>query len=513
MAPAINPRRGPVFRLITIAASGLGSFLIGLWGLNHGFGDNLAGMPAGVIASIVAALCALAATSSALSFFAGVDESLGFVYNETHFDKLTGLLGRNAMVGKIAQAAAEAATCGEPIFLIDIDIDRFKQINDAIGYSQGDELIRGLTVRLKASLPQGVTVARIGAGEFAVLVPDRLCGDRFASMVSTLIEGMMQPYQLNTHLQSVNLSVGIVALPKDGHDPIMILRRSNLALQHARASGIGVWSVFDPEMGKVAEHRQWIESELHVALHRGDFSLHYQPQFNLGSGKVIGYEALLRWQHPQQGMIAPLDFISIAEETGMIGPIGRWVLHQACKDVKLLPDDCFVAVNISPVQFMTRDFLEIVAETLRISGIAPHRLELEITESAMMQDRDYAAQLLRELGTMGISVAVDDFGTGYSNLSYLIDFPFQKLKIDRSFVSRMETDASSGAVVSTIVGLSRALGVRTIAEGVETQNQATMLHAAGCQEVQGFFFGRPAPLVATQSSLIDALGERAKRVA
>ena len=493
--PAVsNPNRTPLFRLITIASSGLGSFIVGLWGLKFGFGDAMGGMPAEAVGAVIAALCALAAAGASLSFFAGVDESADYVFNETHFDKLTGLLARVAMVGKIAEAAQSTVKSGKPIYLIDIDIDRFKQINDSIGYSQGDELIRAFTTRLKAILPPDVIIGRIGASEFAVLYPDARVLVSMEKIAEELISDLMEPYQLTSHLQSVNVSVGIVAMPKDGFDPVVVLRRSNLALQNARGGGVGNWSVFHPDMGRVADYRQWIESELHTAFERGDFHLYYQPQIDLLLGKAVGYEALIRWKHPDRGMIAPMEFIPIAEETGMIGPIGEWVLRKACNDAKHLPDDCFVAVNISPIQFMTKDFVGLVREVIRSTGIEPRRLELEVTETAMMQDRDHAANILKQLTEMGVSVAVDDFGTGYSNLSYLIDFSFQKLKIDRSFVSRIDTDSNTGAVVSTIVGLSRALGVHTIAEGVETENQATLLRAAGCDVFQGYLFGRPAPL-------------------
>jgi diguanylate cyclase (GGDEF)-like protein len=396
------------------------------------------------------------------------------------------------MIGRIASAAAATVQDGKPVFLIDIDIDRFKQINDAIGYTQGDELIRAFATRLRDHVPPGAEIGRIGAGEFAVLVPDGRATS-IDRMVEKLIEKMIEPYRLTTHLQSVNLSVGMVAMPKDGRDPIVLLRRSNLALQNARASGLGNWSVFHPDMGHLAEYRQWIEAELHAAFQRGDFDLHYQPQHDLATGKIVGYEALLRWRHPKRGMIPPSEFVPVAEETGMVVPIGEWVLRKACADLKTLPEDLSIAVNISPVQMMTRDFIQRVRAVVTESGVNPSRLELEVTETAMMQDRERAAQVMRQLTEMGISVAVDDFGTGYSNLSYLIDFTFQKLKIDRSFVDRIDKD-NGGAVVSTIVGLSRALGVHTIAEGVETEAQATLLRAAGCDVVQGYLYGKPGPL-------------------
>ena len=489
-----NPSRTPVFRLITIAASGMGSFVLGLWAMRTGFAGQVAGLPADLLAGVLAALCALAAAIAAMSFFAGVDESVDYVYKETRVDKLTGLHARAAMVGKIADAASATLRTGQPVFLIDIDIDRFKQVNDAIGYSQGDQLIRAIARRLKEIMPEGVEIGRLGAGEFAVLVPDRADMGPVDTLVDYIIEKLMLPYQLPSYLQSVNMSVGIAAMPKDGTDPVQLLRRSNLALQHARAGGIGNWAVFHPQMGQVADYRQWIESELHTAFERGDFEVYYQPQLDLSSGRIVGYESLLRWKHPERGMISPQEFVPIAEETGMILPIGEWVLRKACADARQMPDDCFVAVNISPVQFMTRDFLALVRDVMETTGIEPHRLELEVTETAMMQDRDRAAHILDELARMGISVAVDDFGTGYSNLSYLIDFSFKKLKIDQSFVRRLETDANSGAVVSTIVGLSRALGVRTIAEGVETETQVTLLKAAGCEVIQGYLSGEPGPL-------------------
>jgi diguanylate cyclase (GGDEF)-like protein len=494
MQSSALPMRSATFRLITIAAAGIGSFTIGMWGFSAVLGPNLAGLPVPLIGGVVAALCALAASLAALSFFAGVDESAHYVYRETQLDKLTGLHSRVAMIGKLAEAVSRSQRTGDPVFLIDIDIHRFKSINDAIGFGDGDQLVRAFAMRLRESFDARATLGRIGAGEFAILLPDNVIDGSLEEFFDALLSRLAEPYQLPSHLQAISVSAGIVAVPRDGDDPVLLVRRANLALQNARMAGPGAWATYDGEMGRVADHRQWIESELGVAFERGDFDVHYQPQFDLGTGGVVGYEALLRWRHPERGMIPPTEFVPVAEETGMIGQIGLWVLRRACTDAVHLPADCPVAVNISAVQFVNRDFVASVRKVLEETGLPAGRLELEITETAMMIDRPRAAAILDELAAMGISVAIDDFGTGYSNLAYLMDFKFQKLKIDRSFVARLDTAENSGAMISTIVGLSRALGVRTIAEGVETEEQAILLRAAGCESVQGFFYGRPVPL-------------------
>jgi EAL domain-containing protein (putative c-di-GMP-specific phosphodiesterase class I) len=278
------------------------------------------------------------------------------------------------------------------------------------------------------------------------------------------------------------------------------LRRANLALHRSRAKGRNLWSMFEAELGRVADYRRWLEAEMQGAIDRKDFELHYQPQLNLVSGKIVGYEALVRWRHPEKGLISPVEFIPVAEETGLIAPLGDWVLRQACADALNLPDDSFVAVNLSAAQFLLSDMVASVKSALQDTGLPPRRLELEITESLLMEDREKTALILGELARMGVSVAVDDFGTGYSNLTYLADLPFQKLKIDRSFVNRIEMEGNTGAIISTIVGLSRALGVHTTAEGVENENQATLLRAAGCDVGQGFLYGRPVPITSRSFS-------------
>jgi len=321
------------------------------------------------------------------------------------------------------------------------------------------------------------------------------------------IDELMRPYNLMRHQQSVNGSVGIVAMPKGGVDPVHILRCFNLALQNAGASDIGNWPAFYPDIGRIADYRQWTESELRTAFDRGGFDLHYQPQTGLFNGEIVGYEALIRRKYPERGMIPTVEFIPIAEETGMIGSIGERVLRKVCNDAAYLPDQCFVAVNIWPVQSITKDFVGLVNEVVRSTGLKPQRLELEITEPALMQDKGRATSILKQLTQAGFSIAVDAFGTGYSKLSYLIDVSFHKLKIDWSFMDRIDQNESSGAVVSTIVGLSRALGVHAIAEGFETEAQARLLQAAGCEVMQGSLCGHPAPLKIGNGHVVPVHGK------
>ena len=309
-----------------------------------------------------------------------------------------------------------------------------------------------------------------------------------------LLATLMQPFVFEDRRVIMTISCGVAEFGSEILEQTDILKRASLALHRSRAKGRNVWCLFEPELGRVAEKRRWLEAEMQSAIDRRDFELHYQPQLDLMTGTIVGYEALVRWRHPERGMISPVDFIPVAEDTGLIAPLGDWVLRQACRDALHLPETTFVAVNLSAAQFLLSDMVETVRSALADTGLNPKRLELEITESLLMEDREKTALILGELARMGVSVAVDDFGTGYSNLTYLADLPFQKLKIDRSFVNRIGKDGNTGAIISTIVGLSRALGVHTTAEGVENEGQADLLRAAGCNVGQGFLYGRPVPI-------------------
>jgi diguanylate cyclase (GGDEF)-like protein len=493
------------FKAITVAASAFGGGSLGMWAYSLSGAGDVVTAPSALIGGLVA----LAAAGCALAFFEGFDAHAHSISVAAETDRLTGLPARRPFLVSLDALALERQANGKTTYFVDIEFDRFKQINDALGFRTGDRLIEMAVKRIKANIPDGALFGRLGVSEFGIVLNDEDVLPALEILLDKLIHEISAPYTIEDRRVNLTISAGVTEFGNEKVEQTTILRRANLALHRARSKGRNLWSLFEPELGRVADHRRWLEAEMQAAIDRKDFELHYQPQLNLASGTIVGYEALVRWRHPDKGMISPVEFIPVAEETGLIAPLGDWVLRQACMDALHLPDHTFVAVNLSAAQFLLSDMVASVKSALEDSGLPPRRLELEITESLLMEDREKTALILGELARMGVSVAVDDFGTGYSNLTYLADLPFQKLKIDRSFVNRIELEGNTGAIISTIVGLSRALGVHTTAEGVENENQANLLRAAGCDVGQGFLYGRPVPISSRSFSVENQAKEQA----
>ncbi len=495
MIKKLATQRTSVFRALTIGAAGMGGAMLGLWALVGGVGLDMNVSQFATVGAMVCGLAALAAAGAAHAYFVGVDESGKAVTEAAMVDETTGLRSRLGLIHEINRQQMNArGQAGERDVLIDIEIDRFKELNDALGYLTGDRLLINFATRLLKMSESVGTACRVSGGEFSLLMRVSEDPHELKAVMEALLAALSKPYFINKQTLAVTCSAGVAELPATRVDAFDALRKANLARHHARASGRGTWSLYHEEMSRAAEYRRWIEAELQGALDHGDFVIYYQPQVSLTENHVVGYEALVRWMHPEKGMIPPGEFISVAEESGLIGPLGDWIVERVCLDAHMMPADTTVAVNLSPIQFLIKDMVAFLRDTLRKTQLDPSRLEVEITENIFMEDREQMREVFSELGKMGISVAVDDFGTGYSNLTYLSEFPFQKLKIDQSFVRRLEHDRNTGAIVSTIIGLSRALDVKVVAEGVETEAQALLLKAAGCDVVQGYLYGRPAPI-------------------
>lgn len=422
-------------------------------------------------------------------------------------DPLTGLCGRPLFRERVetALASGDERIVGHAVMMI--DLDRFKAVNDTLGHPTGDALLRLVAKRLCAVVRQAEVVARLGGDEFAILVSPALDLDGMAALAGRVVDVLGRPYLVNGHLVNIGASIGIAISPQDGNDLDHLMKNADLALYAAKQAGRGTYSFFEPAMDARAIARRMLEIDLRKAIALREFELYYQPQIDLESHSVVGFEALIRWRHPERGMVSPVDFIPLAEEIGLIGPIGEWAMRTACAEAMRWPTTISVAVNVSSHQFDDSNRLvDMVAKALLRSGLPGRRLEVEITESVLLRNENAVLNALHGLRAMGVRVAMDDFGTGYSSLSQLISFPFDKIKIDRSFVKDSHDPAAQGAIIRAITALGLSLGMSTIAEGVETTEQLARINAEGCNSVQGYLFSKPVPVEQIHALLAEFNG-------
>jgi diguanylate cyclase (GGDEF)-like protein len=409
-----------------------------------------------------------------------------------HHDVLTQLPNRVRFREDVDRALSRVGR-GDSVAIFCLDIDHFKEVNDTLGHPIGDALLRAVSERIKASVRPTDSIARLGGDEFAIVQTPINQPTDCISLASRLIATVAEPYELDGHQVVVGVSVGIAIAPADGNDFDRLLKNADMALYRAKADGRGVYRFFEREMDERMQARRALELDLRKALVLGEFELFYQPLIGLQTNKVTGFEALLRWRHPQRGLVMPGEFIPLAEEIGLIRPLGAWVLKRACIEAAGWPDDILVAVNLSPAQFENGAVVLHVISALEESGLPANRLELEITEAVLLRDTDTTLSALKQLRELGTQIAMDDFGTGYSSLAYLRKFPFDKIKIDRSFIHDLQERPESIAIVRAVTGLGSALNIATTAEGVETIDQLNRLRSEGCTEVQGYLFSRPRP--------------------
>jgi diguanylate cyclase (GGDEF)-like protein len=407
-------------------------------------------------------------------------------------DVLTGLPNRSLLMERLNEARVHALR-GIKFGLLFLDLDRFKAVNDTLGHSAGDELLRGVAARLLAEAREGDTVARLGGDEFVILQPNLTSPDTAAVLAERIIDAVAAPYTIAGQEVVIGVSIGIDIGTQDHASTDELMKNADMALYISKGEGRGTFRFFEPEMDAAVQNRHGLERDMRAALSRGEFELYYQPIANARSGETCGFEALLRWNHPVRGLVSPADFVSVAEESGLIIELGEWVLRQACRQAALWQDGVHVAVNLSPVQFRAANLVSMVRDSLAASGLPAGRLELEITESVLLQGNQRNVAVMHELRDSGIGIVMDDFGIGYSSLSYLRCFPFDRIKIDQSFVRDLTTRGDAIYIVRAIVGLCRNLGIRTTAEGIENAEQLDILLEEGCTELQGYLFSRPQP--------------------
>ena len=428
-------------------------------------------------------------------------------YQASH-DSLTGLPNRSLLHDRIEQAIVKARRDRQLVAVVFVDLDHFKLINDSLGHHVGDRLLLEVSDRLVACVRGHDSVARQGGDEFVLVLTELHDENEIIAIVSRLLETISQPWVDNGQEYGLSCSVGISCFPQDGDDPDALLRCADTAMYKAKSSGRGTYDFYTPELNLAISERLELENSLRHALERDEFRVYYQPRIDVDSGRIIGAEALIRWDCPGKGLIPPDCFIPIAEETGLIIPIGQWILQEACCQASAwqqagLPP-ISISVNLSPIQFRHAGLVQSVADALRQANLSPACLELELTESFVMHDAERINIAMQSLKALGVDIAVDDFGTGYSSLSYLKRFPVDRLKVDKSFVRDIDSDPEDAAIVRAIITLGHALGLKVVAEGVETRAHLEFLRHHGCDEFQGYYFSRPVP-AADMESLLQAL--------
>jgi diguanylate cyclase (GGDEF)-like protein len=414
-----------------------------------------------------------------------------------HYDKLTGLPNRAMLQDRLAQALLRAQRSETLVAVLFLDLDRFKEVNDSLGHAVGDALLHEVAKRIGSCLRSTDTVARLGGDEFTVLVEGVRRVEEIERVAGKILAAVARPLRIGAHELAVSTSIGATVYPLDDQDQDTLLKNADMAMYHAKQEGRNNVQFFSPEMGTHSERRMDLTTGLRHAVERGELSAHYQPLVEVKSGRLVGLEALLRWDNPDFGRVSPAQFIPIAEDTGLIVPIGEWMLRAVCRQMRAWRRaGCapgYVAVNLSPRQFRQQDVVQLVYRVLREYSMPPDSLELEITESTVMQRTEEAIMKMRRLRHLGVRMAIDDFGTGYSSLAYLQRFPVHTLKIDQSFVRDIRSDKDQAAIVTTVIGLARSLKLTALAEGVETREQLEFLRGEGCELYQGYLYSRPLP--------------------
>ncbi len=425
------------------------------------------------------------------------------VVHMAHYDELTGLPNRTLLRARM-EDAVKKLDGKRPFAVLCIDLDRFKDVNDTIGHPMGDMLLKTAASRLANCVCDCDTIARLGGDEFAILQMTGDQPDAAYELAARICDVVAQPFDLEGHQAVIGASIGIALAPHNGTHTDQLLKNADMALYRAKNDGRGIYRVFEGYMDTEIQQRRALEQDLRAAFERDEFELHYQPLVDLASNAITGFEALLRWPHRQRGNVSPAEFIPVAEEIGLIIPLGAWVIERACLDASRWPSNTRVAVNLSPVQFRNGDLVQTVFSCLAKSRLQPQRLELEITEQVLLQDSDSTLSVLHRLRDLGVRIAMDDFGTGYSSLSYLRSFPFDKIKIDRTFVNDLADQPEAAVIVNAVAILSRNLGMAATAEGVETEDQRDQVRAAGYTEMQGFLISPARPVGEIEAMMGDA---------